>query len=103
MSEMTESNDLPVLTPQDLNPVPVFNCHVILGPPDQRGMIAGRTANLPNISAQGATERDVLTSLMKQFKETVSDCHQRREDVPFVDPPDPAGDGEVERFIPVHL
>lgn len=103
MSEMTDSNDLPVLTPQDLNPVPVFSCHVILGAPDQRGTIAGRTANLPDISAHGATERDVLTSLMKQFKDTVGGLHERGESIPFLDPPESPGEGEVERFIPVHL
>ena len=100
---MNDENPLPLITPSETGAVPVFNCHVILSPPDDAGRIAGRAANLQGIVADGATERDVLTAIMKKFRAAVQEYSDNNQSVPLKDPPDEAQVGEVERFIPVHL
>ena len=67
---MTDQNPLPLIPDSELNPVPVFNCQVILSKPDDAGRVKGRVANLGGISAEGFSERDVLTAIMKKFKAT---------------------------------
>ncbi|APZ93858.1 hypothetical protein [Fuerstiella marisgermanici] len=100
---MSDSNNLPLLSEADVNPVPVFNCHVILSPADDAGRIQARVANFPDITAAGSTERDVLTSVMKQFKKTVMQLRADGKPLPWIDPPETPAEGESERFIPVHL
>ena len=100
---MTDSNPLPLITEQEINPVPLFSCHIILSKADDRGIINGRTANFAGITASGSSERDVLTSLSKQFKDTVMRLHADKQPIPLIEPPESPQAGEVERFIPVHL
>ena len=100
---MNNDNSLPLIPEDDSNPVPVFSCHVILGKSDSNGQLTGRVANLADISATGSSERDVLTAVMKQFKESVRKCVQMGQEVPWVEPPASPLPGEAERFIPVHL
>ncbi len=100
---MSDSNPLPLLPQTSASSVPVFNCHVILSAPGENGRLKGRVANFPGITAEGSTERDVLTSVMKQFKGAVQQFTADGKDLPWIDPPDKPAAGEVERFIPVHL
>ena len=100
---MNDPNPLPLISSADCSPVPVFSCHVILSKPDENGRIQGRTANLPGISAAGSSERDVLTAVMKKFKAAVQEMSESGKNITFRDPPEQPADGEVERFIPVHL
>lgn len=100
---MNEKSPLPLISVADCNPIPVFNCMVILTQPDQHGRRHGRVANLAGITASGTSERDILTSIMKQFKAVVQKYSQDQQPIPFVDPPEKPKPGEVERFIPVHL
>ena len=100
---MNDKTPLPQISIADCNPVPVFNCQVILTPADENGQRHGRVANLAGITAVGTSERTVLTSIMKQFKAAVQQSVQDQVPIPFVDPPESPGTGEVERFIPVHL
>lgn len=100
---MNDPKPLPLISDAEINPVPVFNCQVILGKPDQSGRFHGRVANLAGISATGFSERDVLTSIMKQFKAAVKEYHESKTTIPFVEPPEVPGPDEAERFIPVHL
>jgi len=100
---MNDKNPLPQISIADCNPVPVFNCQVILTAPDENGRLTGRVANLAGITAAGASERDVLTSIMKQFKAAGQQYTKDQQPIPFVDPPETPQPGEVERFIPVHL
>lgn len=100
---MSDVNPLPLISAADSNSVPVFTCHVILSPADENGQLKGRTANLPGITAVGAAERDVLRSILEQFKSSVQKYSAMQQPVPFVDPPERPGAGEVERFIPMHL
>ena len=83
--------------------VPVFDCHVILSTSSQPPAVRGRVANLPAITAEGAVERDVLMKLVAQFKAFLVDHRARQVEVPWQDPADEPGPGEVERWIPVHL
>ncbi|MEZ6132127.1 MAG: hypothetical protein R3C59_25990 [Planctomycetaceae bacterium] len=100
---MNDTNPLPQISMADCQPVPVFNCHVILSPSDADGRRTGRVANLAGITATGVTERDLLTSVMKQFKAVIQQYIREEKPIPFVDPPETPRVGEVERFIPVHL
>ncbi|MEQ9410164.1 MAG: hypothetical protein RIK87_20685 [Fuerstiella sp.] len=100
---MNHQNPLPLISEGDGQNVPVYSCHVILSRPDNTGRLSGRTANLAGISAEGTSERDVLTSIMKQFKAAVQRYAQSNQSIPFLDPPEAPGPGDVERFIPVHL
>ena len=100
---MNEDNSLPLVSESECNPVPVFNCHIILTKPDDSGRIHGRTANLGEITASGFSERDVLTSLMKQFKTIVQQHTQANTAIPWIQPAETPQENEVERFIPVHL
>lgn len=100
---MTNSDSLPLISAKELNPVPVFSCHVILSVPDADGKTTGRVANLDGISATGTTEREILTSVMKQFREVMQRYTSEGKQIPFREKPDQPGEGEAERFIPVHL
>lgn len=82
--------------------VPVFDCHVILSVPDATGLIAARVANLPEITASARSERELLRSIVTQFKAAVIRYHQSGA-IPWQNPPLAAGPGESERWIPVHL
>ena len=86
-----------------LTSVPVFNCVAILSPIPGGTKLAGRIANLAGISGEGNTERDVLILLTKRFKATVQEFSQKQQPIPWIDPPEIPGPGEMQRFIPVHL
>ena len=97
---MTNSdNQLPVTS----NPVPVFDCHVIVTPADGNGVVRVRSATLPDVTASGPTERDALLTIVKEFKEFVRPFSERSEAVPFAEQPEAPDPGESERWIPVHL
>lgn len=100
---MNDPKPLPLISDAEINPVPVFDCQVILSKPDESGRFHGRVANLAGISAMGFSERDVLTSIMKQFKAAVKEHHESKTAIPFVEPPEVPSSEEVARFIPVHL
>jgi len=100
---MNNQNSLPLISTSDCSPVPVFNCQVILSKPDASGKRTGRVANLASMTAQGFSERDILTSITKQFKASMKKYADAGQQAPFVDPPESPQAGEVERFIPVHL
>ena len=92
---------LPLISESDCNPVPVFSCHVILTKVGD-GQLSGRVANLEGIVVKGASERDVLKAIVKQFKAAVQKYSATDEEIPWQDSQPPAV-GEFERFIPVHL
>ncbi len=105
---MNQSDSLPLVTESSCGtpttgPVPVFNCIVILRTcPDTR-RIAGRVASLPSITAEGNTERDVLLAITRKFKALMKESLEGNQPVAWLDPPQKASAGEVERFVPVHL
>lgn len=90
--------------PLSVAPVPVFDCHVLLtkpSSPEERWR--ARCSRAPHIVADGATERDTLMAIVSRFKFFVHEHHVRKEPIPWTDPPATPTNGEVERFIPVHL
>lgn len=102
---MKQPISLPVVTDSGCGSgsAPVFNCIAILRTDPATGKIEGRAANLPGIQASGNSERDVLIAITRQFKWTITKCTSAEQAVPWIDPPERAGQGEVERFIPIHL
>lgn len=100
---MNDPNPLNLIPEGELNPVPVFSCIVILGRPDDSGAREARVANLPGITAHGASERDLLTAIMKKFRAACQDYTSKGAEIPWREPPETPGEGESQRFIPVHL
>lgn len=83
--------------------VPVFDCHVILTPPGQSGEVfRARVANLSQISAAAATERDCLRQIVEQFKSFLKAALQSSDEIEW-EPAQTPATGETERWIPVHL
>lgn len=99
---MTTNDPLPQISIGDCNPVPVFNCHIALKKDAATGSILGRVANFPGIDAAGTSERDVLQSLARQFKEAVKQLHKANTPISLVDAPEILPD-ESQRFLPIHL
>ncbi len=85
-------------------PVPVFGCHVLLRKPQLPGEpYRARCANAPTVMAEGSTERDVLMAIVTRFKFFLHEHRVHQQPPPFQSPPLTPVNGEVERFIPVHL
>jgi hypothetical protein len=83
--------------------VPVYNCHVYLAAPDERGSIAARTATLAGITAVGRNEREALRNIVAKFKESIAGHVARGEPIPWVAEPYALAPGETQRFVPVHF
>lgn len=82
--------------------VPVFSCIIYIRQNEDR-TVTGRVANLAGLSSSGASERDVLSRLSREFKAQVLGLHQEGKEIPWVDPPTAAVPDERVRSIPVHL
>lgn len=93
--------DLPVLTPPQ--PIPVYDCRVIVCGPDGEGRLIGRVTTLPGLSASARTERELLTQLVEQFKQVLRQYRAEGRPVPWNPHPEPPREGERQRWIPVHL
>ncbi len=83
--------------------VPVFDCHALLAGPDANGRYQARAANLPGVVGSGQTERQAMLSLVTAFKAIVADHRRNAEPIPWKQPSETPKDGEVERWISVHL
>jgi hypothetical protein len=83
--------------------VPVFNCVVNINPRAADGLVQARVANLPEIAAEGASEREVLQRVVADFKRLVSERHAAGQSIEWRDPPLQPQPGEVQRLIAVHL
>jgi len=104
---MTDSNPSPFQLHRHEGPppaanVPVFDCHVLIAPADAEGYLSARVANLPEITARARNERDLLRSIVTQFKAAAIKYHAAGG-IPWQNPPAVAAPGESERWIPVHL
>ena len=95
-------SDLPIAGDGGM-PVPVYDCRVILSPPDDSGTITARVASLPEITATGKVERDLLQRIVKDFKAALIRYRESGEAIPWQDPPESPAQGEQQRWIPVHL
>ena len=84
-------------------PVPVYDCHVILSPADPSGIVRGRVTSLPDITAHGRTEREVLQRLVREFKDTLIRCRESGQPIPWSSSSATPGPDESQRWIPVHL
>lgn len=87
--------------------VPVFACLVYVCH-NVDGTVCGRVANLAggdsgDIGASGSSERDVLAKVTREFKALVMKMHEEKQEIPWIDPPQPPLDTERVRSIPVHL
>ena len=81
--------------------VPTFPCIVYVRAVP--GGVIARVANFPGIEIRGSNERELLSRIVPEFKRQLAELHQHGNAIPWIDPiPDPA-EGEVKRFIPVHL
>ncbi|MCA9060510.1 MAG: hypothetical protein KDA85_18495 [Planctomycetaceae bacterium] len=99
---MNNDGSLPLL-PAGASPVPVFNCIIALKTASAPGRIAAEVANLDGISAEGTSERDVLTAVSRQFRDTVRALVQEEQPIPWRDPDPILNNADAVRYIPVHL
>ena len=83
--------------------VPVFNCIVILRKDPQTSRVTGRVANLPELAAEASSERDLLFTLTRRFREIIQTATKAGQPIAWKEPPDSPAPGELQRFIPVHL
>lgn len=83
-------------------PVPVYDCHVILSPPDEAGQITGRVSTLPEVTATGGSERHVLQTIVRDFKAALVRYRNEGHEIPW-QPVQQLQPGETQRWIPVHL
>ena len=102
MSSNENDSSLPLNKPAAS--VPTFACLVYLSQ-DESGNSVARVANLANLQATGATPRDALMRVCREFKEIVRGAHAAGEadTIPWIDPPEEPKSGEQVRSIPVHL
>jgi predicted RNase H-like HicB family nuclease len=88
---------------RSLADVPVYNCHVYLSDPDERGKVVARAASLPEVVAEGKSERDALRNIVVKFKEAIRGYTSRGEPIPWLAEANPPRTGERQRFVPVHF
>jgi hypothetical protein len=91
--------DLPTTSKKDQ---PAFGC-VVYVRRTESGRTRGRVANLEGVETEGATERDVLSTIVRDVRARISEHMQREEEVPWLDPPAEKEPDEVKRFLPLHL
>lgn len=102
-TNMNDQPELPIDHPSSNVPeVPSFGCIVYVSS-TPKGRIKARVANLPGIEIEAASERDALTKIVKQFKNTIQDHIQAESTIPWIDPPSSIIEGEQKRFLPTHL
>ena len=95
------SNSLKITS--DYRPqVPVFKCLVYVHK-NEDATVIGRVANLAGIEVSGASERDVLGKVTREFKSRVSKMLEEGREIPWVEPPQPPLENEQVRSVPVHL
>ncbi len=82
--------------------VPTFACLVYLSQ-DESGKSIARVANLGGLQATGASPRDAMMRVCREFKEIVRTAHAAGETIDWIDPPVEPAPGEQVRSIPVHL
>jgi predicted RNase H-like HicB family nuclease len=83
--------------------VPVYNCLVLLSPPDAEGYLAARCSNLPKVTARGKSRREVLAKVVAAFKAAVARYAGEGRAIPWgAEPLEPAP-GEEQLWIAVHL
>lgn len=95
------TNDLPIAGDSTCG-VPVYDCHVLVRGPDAEGLLHGRVANLPGITATARDERHLLQQIVKSFKSELVKFQTSGQAIPWT-PGDPRQADERQRWIPVHL
>ncbi len=83
--------------------VPVYNCHVLVSPRDEQGIVVARVATLADITGQGKTEREALQNVVGAFKSVVARHHQSGDPIPWLDRPLVPQPDQQQRWIAVHL
>ena len=99
--ESEKSNPLKI-TGDSRPDVPVFTCIVYVRR-NEDGSVFGKVANLDGIESSGASERDVLGRVSREFKARILKSFEEGKQVDLIDPPASPADNEQVRSIPVHL
>lgn len=83
--------------------VPVFNCHVYVGPAGSPERVRARVANLAGFEAEAPSEREALRQVSVAFKRALGEYTDAGQAIPWLDPPLAREPDEQERWLPVHL
>jgi hypothetical protein len=100
MSTNQDENSLPVGGPTPS--VPTFTC-LVYHSQDESGASIARVANLDFLQATGASPRDAMARVCREFKERVRGAYASGKTIAWIDPPVEPMPGEQIRSIPVHL
>ena len=86
-------------------PVPVFNCLVIVSPRGSDGLVLARTAEVAGIEGRAKTEPEALKLVVAAFKKWIAVATASGEPIPWLTGADKLipGPGDQQRFIAVHL
>ena len=93
MKPNSENSDSLDITGDAKPSVPVFSCLVYIHTKED-GTVIGRVANLAGIEASGASEPFVLRKVTQAFKSQILKLHEAGQEVPWIEPPEPAAENE---------
>jgi len=99
LREVVVSRELPIVPDSSAT---VFDCHVLITGPDGEGMLHGVVSNLPIITGSAPDERTLLRRIVDDFKKEVSQRVNAGEEIPWQEKGKP-GEGQQQRWVPVHL
>ncbi|MFK7769585.1 MAG: hypothetical protein AB8B55_20405 [Mariniblastus sp.] len=102
MKSESDSSNAREVTGDARPTVPVFTCNVYVRRNEDDSVVA-RVANLAGIEASGASERDALSKVTREFKSRVFKMIEDQQTVPWIEPLPSPLDNEQVRSIPVHL
>ncbi|HEV7226741.1 MAG TPA: hypothetical protein VGN42_28795 [Pirellulales bacterium] len=95
--------DADAQSPESRGDVPVYNCLVLLSPPDAEGWLTARCSNLPEVTSRGKRRREALASLVAAFKTAVARYSAEGRAIPWAAQPLEPILGEQQLWIAVHL
>ncbi|TWT54752.1 hypothetical protein Pla22_24040 [Rubripirellula amarantea] len=83
-------------------PPPAFGCIVYVRALDG-GKVAARVMNLDGFEVEASNEREAMSKLVPLFRTRVKEMHESGEEIPWIESYRAPDEGEVKRFLPVHL
>ena len=70
----------------DLEPVPVFDCQVILKRDTETNQITAVVANFAGIQVTGSSEPDVLRKIAEAYKNELRPYVEGKKEIPWIKP-----------------
>ncbi|MEM9366613.1 MAG: hypothetical protein AAGD07_11505 [Planctomycetota bacterium] len=81
---------------------PAYGCIIYIRSLESGG-VAARVANLTGLQIEARNEREALSKLVPLFRDRMAAAQAAGEVLELETNPAPPKEGEVKRFLPVHL